>query len=141
VTPRITYSAARDAVHELSTLALPFTGVASRIIRDHLNRRIVEVTSVTDIGARRGMRFLLVGDSIECGGRAVFFMADRRHGRPATVAERETAGRFAALPGAATRKDREAKQLQEDVLDEQAALEACRREQETDPADLVNVAA
>jgi hypothetical protein len=104
----------------------------SRLAYDHRGRLVC-----VDAG---GHRWLVIGNLLcsTVGGDLVLFGWLGRSGRPATAREQAQA-RAPYDSNSANR--RRAQPVPDDELDEQAALEAARREQEREPADLIGRAA
>jgi hypothetical protein len=98
---------------------------------DQSGRRIVEQTT-DDPGIPAGTRWLLLGDSFECGGVRIFFTGQRT-GRPPTPDE--TTG--AHNPYKPPRQVRPKREVDEAQLADAEAIRLARIEQETEPADLI----
>jgi hypothetical protein len=106
--------------------------MSSRLAVDQRGRTVVVVTTPSPCLCV-GMRFPVV-DAIELNTWL------RGHGRPPTAREQAEAKLPYRSPNAIRRElAREAPD--DDLLDERAALEACRREQQREPADLIGRAA
>ena len=101
--------------------------MSSRLAVDRHGRTVVAIT--TPSPALEVGDWLLVVDRVELGWLA-------RPGRAPTARERATARPPYRSPNAVRRElAREAPD--DELLDEQAALEACRREQQREPVDLI----
>jgi hypothetical protein len=104
---------------------------------------IVSVRTLPDV--ELGHRFVLLVDIVEAAGRRVFFMAQEtriRASRTPTARERAEAQRHAPTSTTSAAGNAKREQVPDgDLLDERAALEAARLEQQRTPPDLVNVAA
>jgi hypothetical protein len=118
--------------------------VSSRLATGSQGERIAVVTSRLLPDVELGHIYICLGDSIAAGASSVrfFFLADetRRASRPANGRERAESQRHAPYRPALSRQERE-QQVPDDELDEQAALEAARREQQREPVDLIGRAA
>jgi hypothetical protein len=111
--------------------------MSSRLALDSKGRRIVVQTSES-VGIPFGWRGLLVGDTVQAGGTAVFFQANRS-GRPPTARERSTV-RAPYDPTTRTRRE-QAQTVDDDELAEPDAIELARLEQQFAPTDLVSAVA
>jgi hypothetical protein len=104
--------------------------MSSRLAVDQRGRTVVVITTPSVL-LRVGMSFPVI-DALELNTWL------KAHGRAPTAKERGEA----RPPYESTRKRREALEAPEDdLLDEQAALEACMREQQREPVDLIGRAA
>ena len=81
-----------------------------------------------------GTRLRMVGNSFEAGGLRVGWLGTKT-GRPATAAElKRVHNPYSATAAKKLREEAKA----DDELDDAAAVEACRLEQEREPADLIS---
>ena len=101
---------------------------------------IVSVRTLPDV--EFGYRFVVLGDTIAAAGVRIFRMADetRRSSRPANARERTDSARHAPYRPALSRRERE-REVPDDELAEQAAIELACKEQQREPADLIGRAA
>lgn len=102
---------------------------------DRNGRPIVIVTSPTVIDLPVGTIFRMLGDTVLTivDGDQKLFAWQGKSGRPPTAHEQASArGTYSA-----TGSRRERRQQPDDDLDDAAAIEACRREQEREPVDLL----
>ena len=111
--------------------------MSSRLATDHYGRLIAVGTCVE----LQGLRWVVLGDTIGAAGSGgIFFLAAEAHtGRLATGREQLEAQKHAPYRAGVSRRERE-QQVPDDQLDEQAAIEAARREQQREPADVLNAA-
>ena len=117
----------------------------SRLARDRYGR-LVAIVTVADEATRVGQVFLVLGDTVEAGGVAIGWMGAGT-GRVPTVQERSAAREPYSLRAARIERARRAQAPQErrevpdELLADEEAIEAARREQEREPAaDLISVA-
>jgi hypothetical protein len=101
--------------------------VSSRLAVDQRGWTVVEIVTPS-LGLDTGERFLIV-DRFRLGWLS-------RPGRTPTAKERMSA-RPPYEPLSARKARQEAREVPDDELDEKAALEACIREQEREPTDLI----
>jgi hypothetical protein len=113
--------------------------MSSRLAFDSDGRLVAEGTCVE----LRGLRWLVLGDSVHAAGVTIYFMRDdtRRASRPPNAQERIESQRHAPYQPALSRREREHQQIPDDELAEQAAIQLARKEQQRTPADLISRAA
>jgi hypothetical protein len=109
-------------------------GVASRLARDTQGRTIVVVTT-PDVGLPVGTVFVALGNAMPAVSVGVYFLG-RSRGRPPTQEERLQLRNT----GARSRRTKPV-ETPDELLDDSAAIEAARREQQTTPGDLIGRAA
>ena len=123
-------------------LGVVFAAVCcSRLARDRYGR-LVAIVTVADEATCVGEVFLVLGDTVEAGGVAIGWMGSAS-GRPATAQERSTVREPYSLRAARIERARRAqtsqerRELPDELLADEEAIEAARREQEHEPADLI----
>jgi len=96
-------------------------------------RAVVSVRTLPNI--ELGYQYVVLGDTVASAGVRIFFLADetRRASRHANGRERAESQRHAPYRPSLSRQKREHHETPDDELDEQAALEAARREQQHEP--------
>jgi len=105
--------------------------VSSRLALDPHGRRVVVVTTPS--------LWLQVGDRFRVADPCAWGLLPAGTGRPASARELLWNRRDAPYDPARDRRFRSLSEVPDDELDERAALEAARLEQQRHPADLIQV--
>jgi len=113
--------------------------VSSRLATGPQGERIAVVTSRLLPDVEFGHVYLCLGDTI---GASIYFLGvERRKARHATSRESKQAQKHAPYNHGKSRQERERRDVPDELLADQEAVELARREQQHEPVDLISRAA